>query len=150
MNGAMNYNIEATIQRHLAPVITRMQAILTQHISQPLPQVQQLQTQEPVELTRHIEAMETRFHSELGEVRSLLSEVKGLAERIANTPLPGGPVATPVPVDKRLATQQSQGGLNPQNDIAAITRAAELGLFKDQESQVNAAARIIAMQRQGQ
>jgi hypothetical protein len=146
MNGAMNYNIEATITRHMQPLLSRMQAILSQHIQLP----QQLQTQEPVELTRHIEAMETRFKSELGEVRSVLTEVKGLAEKIANTPLPGGPVATPVPVDKRLATQPAQGGYNPQNDIAAITRAAELGLFKDQDSQVNAAARIIAMQRQGQ
>lgn len=136
--------IEAEIQRHLSPIVTRMHAIFSQYIQQ---KPQPTQSQEPVELTRHIEAMETRFHSELGEVRSMLVEVKGLAEKIANTPLPGGPVATPVPVDKRLATQPAQGGYNPNNDIAAITRAAELGLFKDQDSQVNAAAAIIARQR---
>jgi len=138
-------NIEAEIQRHLAPVITRMQAILTQHISQPQPQAQVQQTSDP-EITRHIEAMEVRFKSELGEVRSLLSEVKGLAEKIANTPLPGGPVATPVPVDKRLATQPAQGGYNPNDDIAALQRAAKL-VPLDQESQVRFAAEIIKRQR---
>jgi len=137
-------NIEAEITRQLTPVVSRMQAILTQHIQ--LPQAQQLQTQEPVELTRHIEAMETRFHSELGEVRSLLSEVKGLAEKIANTPLPGGPVATPVPVDKRLATQPQGQGYNPNDDIAALQRAAKL-VPLDQESQVRFAAEIIKRQR---
>ncbi len=141
--------IEAAIQRHLQPVLQRMNAVLSGFAARPQQQTQPTQFPDiDGTLTRHLEAMETRYSTELSKVSALLSEVKGKVERIAATPLPGGPVATPVPMDKRLATSTAPG-FNPTDDIAAIQRAQALGLFKDQDSQVAAAARLIALQNPG-
>ena len=143
MNGGMAYNIEATITRQMSPLVTRMHAMLSQQAARPQIQPPTLST-EPIE--RRIEAVETRMKSDMAEVRSLLSEVKVLAEKIAAQPMPGGPVMTPV--DKRLATQ-GQPQFNPNDDIAAIQRAAALGLLKDQDSQVAAAAQLFKLQNPG-
>jgi hypothetical protein len=87
--------------------------------------------------------VERAFDTKLTEVRSVLTEVKELAVKIAAQPAPGGPAV--MAVDKRLATSPTPG-MNPNDDVAAIRRAQELGLFKDQDSQVAAAAQLFRLQ----
>lgn len=153
--------IGAEIQRQLAPVVQRMQVTLTQHALKPAQAT--LTTTEPSitreqigeEIQRRIETVESSIRAGLDEVRALMleriGEVKDLAITIANQPSSGGnmPLANLTPVDKRLANGAPPATNNQAlDDIAAITRASEMGLFKDQESQTQAAARIIALQRQ--
>lgn len=143
MNVKSYRSIDAEIQRSMNPLLQRVHAMLSDFASRPQPQPQTT-TSDP-ELRRHIEALETRFTTGIDEVRSLLSEVKGLAERIAAQPQPGGPVATPV--DKRLATSPHQG-YNHNNDIDALSRAAQL-VPLNQEGQIAIAAEIIKRQQSG-
>jgi hypothetical protein len=139
-SGVPAYALEAAITRHMAPMITRVNAVLSSYAQRSYPQPQELST-EPLE--RRIADVERAFDTKLTEVRSVLTEVKELATKIAAMPMPGGPVMTPV--DKRLATSPQQG-FNPNDDVAAIQRAATLGLFKDQDSQVAAAAQLFRLQ----
>lgn len=143
-NGAMHYNVEAAITRHLSPLVQRMNAMFSTFAQQPtsIPQVIPEFSTEPLE--RRIEAVENSMKSDIAEVRSLVSEVKGLAEKIAATPMPGGPVMTSV--DKRLATSPHQG-YNQQDDIAALQRAAQL--TTSNEVQVELAAELIKRQNRG-
>ena len=145
MQGNMNYAVSSAIERQLNPMLTRVHAMLSSYAARP-----QIQAQPTVEfstepLERRIADVERAFDSRLTEVRSLLSEVKGLAEKIAAQPMPGGPVMTPV--DKRLATSPQQG-YNTQDDIAALTRASQL-VPLSQEDQIALAAEIIKRQPRG-
>ena len=143
MQGSMNYNVEAAITRNLNPLITRVNAMLSSYASRAIhnPQVIPEFSTEPLE--RRIEAVETSMKTDIAEVRSLLSEVKGLAEKIAAQPMPGGPVMTPV--DKRLATSPQQ--YNAAQDIEALQRAAQLTQSND--AQVALAAELIKRQNRG-
>ena len=149
-DGDSDRSIEAAIQRHMQPLVHRVHTILSEHISRSVPVTTTLQSipSNDEAITRLIEAMETRYNTELSKVLAVLTGVEDTVKRIAATPLPGGPVATPVPMDKRLATSP-HASYSPDNDIAAIQRAQSLGLFKDQESQVAAAARLISLQNAG-
>ena len=134
-------NLEAAITRHMAPMITRVNAMLSSYASRTIPTYPQPQefSTEPIE--RRIADVERAFDTKLTEVRSVLTEVKELAVRIAAMPMPGGPVTTPV--DKRLATSP-QAGYNQQDDIAALQRAAQL--TQSNEVQVALAAEFIKRQ----
>jgi hypothetical protein len=138
------------IQRQLAPIVQRMQVTLTRHSSQP--EI----TREIIgdEIQRRMEAVESTLKTGLDEVRAAMleriGEVRDLAIRIAEQPTPGGPLANLTPVDKRIGAT-TPGIAQNQNldDIAAIQRVAELGLLKDQQSQIEAAAAIIKRQHAG-
>lgn len=146
--------IEAAITRHLAPYMARAQAVLSQHARvQPAEPVllstEPTLTRQEVEadIQRHIATLEATMKTELDKVSALAGEIKDLAVRIAEQPAAGGPMANTLPVDKRFAGSPDRRS-TPFDDIAAIQRASELGVFPDQQSQLNAAARIIALQRQ--
>ncbi len=148
MQGSMNYSVEATITRHMNPLISRVNAMLSSYASRTIP----IQTypQQTVEfstepLERRIADVERAFDTKLTEVRSLLSEVKELTVKIAAMPMPGGPVMTPV--DKRLATSPQQG-YNQTDDIAALQRASQL-VPLSQEEQIKFAAEIFKQQNRG-
>jgi hypothetical protein len=144
MQGVMNYNLEAAITRNLSPVVQRMNAVLSTFAQQPtaIPQIIPEFSTEPLE--RRIADVERAFDAKLTEVRSVLTEVKELATKIAAMPMPGGPVMTSV--DKRLATSPQQG-YNRQDDIAALQRAAQL--TNNNDLQVALAAELIKRQDRG-
>lgn len=142
MSGGMNYAVSSAIERQLNPMLTRVNAMLSSYAARPQIQPTPMST-EPLE--RRIADVERAFDSRLTEVRSLLSEVKELAVKIAAQPMPGGPIMTPV--DKRLATSPQQG-YNQQDDIAALTRASQL-VPLSQEDQIALAAEIIKRQNRG-
>ena len=139
-SGMMNYSMASTIERQLNPLLTRVHAMLSSHAARPQIQQPTFST-EPIE--RRIADVERAFDTKLTEVRSLLSEVKELAVKIAAQPAPGGPIT----MEKRLATSPQQG-YNPSEDIAALQRASQL-VPLNQEDQVRFAAEIIKRQRQG-
>ena len=141
MSGGMNYAATSAIERQLSPMLTRVNAMLSSYAARP--QIQGTFSTDPI--VNRIADVERAFDSRLTEVRSLLSEVKGLAEKIAAQPMPGGPIMTPV--DKRLATSPQQG-YNAQNDIDALTRASQL-VPLSQEDQIALAAEIIKRQNRG-
>ena len=144
MSGGMHYAITSAIERQLNPMLTRVNAMLSSYAARPQIQSQPVEfSTEPLE--RRIADVERAFDSRLTEVRSLLSEVKGLAEKIAAQPMPGGPVMPPV--EKRLATSP-QPGYNSQDDIVALTRASQL-VPLSQEDQIALAAEIIKRQPRG-
>ena len=143
----MNYALASSIERQMQPFVTRVQAMLSRYAQQ-FPKVTELSpavefSAEPIE--RRIADVERAFDTRLTEVHDLLRSVKELTERIAAQPAPGGPVMTPV--DKRLATSP-QPTYDPQNDIAALTRASQLVPFS-QEDQIALAAEIIKRQNRG-
>lgn len=141
MNAGMNYALGSAIERQMQPLLTRVHAMLSSHAARP--QIQATFSTDPI--VNRIADVERAFDTKLTEVRSLLSEVKELAVKIAAQPAPGGPIMTPV--DKRLATSP-QPGYNPNEDIAALQRASQL-VPLNQEDQVRFAAEIIKRQRQG-
>jgi hypothetical protein len=142
--GSMNYALASSIERQLNPLLTRVHAMLSSHAARPNIQQPTVEfSTEPIE--RRIADVERAFDTRLTEVRSLVSEVKALAEKIAAQPAPGGPIMTPV--DKRLATSPQQG-YNQQDDIAALSRASQIVPF-DQDAQIALAAEIIKRQNRG-
>ena len=152
-NGHMNYALASSIERQMQPFVTRVQAMLSQHAARPIQpitieheamQPMLLAATEPIE--RRIADVERAFDTKLTEVRSLLSEAKELLVKIAAQPAPGGPIMTPV--DKRLATSP-QPTYNTQDDIAALSRAAQLMPNMTQEDQIALAAEIIKRQNRG-
>ena len=142
-DGSMNYALGSAIERQLNPLLTRVHAMLSSHAARPQIQAPTIST-EPIE--RRIADVEHAFDTRLTEVRSLVSEVKALAEKIAAQPAPGGPIMTPV--DKRLATSPQQGYRTQDEDIAALSRASQL-VNLSPEDQVALAAEIIKRQNRG-
>ncbi len=138
----MSYNLEAAITRHMQPMITRVNAVLSSYAQRSYPQPQEFST-EPLE--RRIADVERAVKSDLDIVRSLLSEVKGLAEKIAAQPAPGGPAV--MAVDKRLATSPTPGN-HPNDEIDTLTRAAALVPLSHEE-QIKFAAEIFKRQNRG-
>lgn len=145
MMGGMNYNVEAAITRHMAPMITRVNAMLSSYASRTIPTYPQPQELSTEPLERRIADVERAFDTKLTEVRSVLTEVKELAVKIAAQPMPGGPVMTPV--DKRLATSP-QAGYTQTDDIAALQRASQLVPLSHEE-QIKFAAEIFKQQNRG-
>lgn len=139
----MSYALTSTVERQMQPLLTRVHAMLSNYAARPTIQPTTFST-EPIE--RRIADVERAFDTKLTEVRSLLSEVKELAVKIAAQPAPGGPIMTPV--DKRLATSP-QPTYNAQDDIAALSRAAQLMPNMTQEDQIALAAEIIKRQNRG-
>lgn len=141
-SGIMNA-VKVEITRHLAPTIQRMNGIAarlaTIDISSPVGE--HITAQIDPELTRRMDAFETKLAG-LDEVRSLLSEVKGLAakanelsELIAAQPASGGPIVNsaalrnqqpdaygdPLATETRFVEQLARAGiLNKNQQIDAV------------------------------
>lgn len=150
--------IKAEVERQIAPVIQRMQSILSQfsRASQPaltatLVTTEPALTREMVseEIRSHVEASQLTLKAEMDKVLAQVGVVEGLARSIAEQPAPGGPLANLIPAEKRFAGAAAGAINSPANDIAAIQRASELGLFNDQQSQLAAATKLIQLQRSG-
>ncbi len=97
------------IKQNLTPVTARMNGIAARfaQVTFDTPP----QTQENPDITRRLEAVE-HMKTELGEVRSLLSEVKGVVTQIAAQPQAGGPMVNSAlmrqQVAQEMALQQQQ------------------------------------------
>jgi len=138
--------MEAVVTRLLSPAIQRVNALSAQIAQQKTPIIPTIDMQ-PIE--RRLTEIETIVPG-IAEVRSLLSEVKGLVERnaalsekIAAQPQGGGPFANGMAMDKLLATQghtASQGMSNAE----FVQRAQGLGLLNNDNKQVVGASLQIA------
>lgn len=138
--------MEAAITRLLSPAIQRVNLLSAQVAAQKQPTPQTIDMA-PIE--RRLTEIETIVPG-IAEVRSLLSEVKGLVERnaalsekIAAQPQGGGPFANGAAMDKLLATQgntASQGMSNAE----FVQRAQGLGLLNNDNKQVVGASLQIA------
>ncbi len=136
--------VQTEITRHLSPVITRMNGIAARLSTIDLPTV--TTTQVPDELTKRFETLEQRLTG-LDDVRSLLSEVKGLAEKsnqlaelIAAQPQPGGPI-----VNSAVLRQAQIPQPDPvAEDVATVARLAKAGIL-NKDQQVNA---VLYLQKQ--
>jgi HK97 family phage prohead protease len=126
-------NLEPAIKLALAPTVQRFNAMLATLASQKPASMPQPLNIDTTAIERRLDTIEQLVPG-IAEVRSLLSEVKELAERIAAQPTGGGPIASGAAMDKLLATQQ--GNAQPMSDQAVIARAAQLGLLNNQNSQI--------------
>lgn len=124
----------------LQPTISRMNGILVEIIRRSNTPT----TIDNSKIEERLTTIEQRAEG-IAEVRSLLSEVKALAERIAAQPVSGGPRLNGAAVEKSFVGQNGDVS-SPINDIAAIQRASQLGLLTDQDSQLRAAAQMIKLQ----
>ena len=141
--GDSGRSIESQITRHMTPLVQRMNAVLSTFAQQPTsnPQVIQELSTEPLE--RRIADVERAFDTKLTEVRSVLTEVKELAVKIAAMPMPGGPAV--MAMDKRLSTSPQHNQYNQVDDIAALQRAAQL-FPTSNDTQIALAAEVIKRQ----
>jgi phage head maturation protease len=128
--GMMYLSMKAELTRQLSPIITRFNAIGGR-----LSQVNTTSQADP-ETTRRLQAVESKLN-ELDDKYSLLSEIKGLVERIAAQPQGGGPVIN------SSAMRQTQ--VQPPDDTAMIERLSRAGVLTKQQ-QINAA---LYLQKQG-
>lgn len=128
--GMMYLSMKAELTRQLSPIITRFNAIGGR-----LSQVNTTSQADP-DTTRRLQAVESKL-TELGGMHSLLSEVKGLVERIAAQPQGGGPVIN----SAALRSAQVQ----PPDDTAMIERLSRAGVLTKSQ-QINAA---LYLQKQG-
>jgi len=127
--------VEAQMIRHLSPIITRMNGIAARLATTETPTmttVTQTVTPDP-ELARRLGAIEQKF-TELDEVRSVLTGVKDLVEKIAAQPMPGGPLINsaalhnqtaytddPLTQETRMVEQLSRAGiLNKNQQVDAV------------------------------
>src|SRR5581483_11326010 len=135
-SGIMN-TVKSEITRHLAPTLQRMNGIAARLAATDTTTTALLDP----ELTRRMDVFETKLTG-LDEVRSLLSEVKGLAEqanalseRIAAQPQAGGPIVNsaalrnhlpdasgdPLTTETRFVEQLARAGiLNKNQQIDAV------------------------------
>lgn len=115
-------SVREEISRSLTPILSRFNGIASR--------LAQSQPFDTPEVTRRNGLIDDRL-SQLDEVRSLLSEVKGQVEKIASQPLPGGPIVN-------SAAMRMQA--NTMTDADVVVRAQQLGLISDDKStQMNAA-----------
>lgn len=119
--------VKETVEKMLQPTVQRYSAIASRFA-----QIDTNTQHENPELTRRLESVEGKLTG-LDEVRSLLSEVKGLAEKIAAQPTSGGPVLNSTALN-RERTQMS--------NEEAIERVRRLGLLTGKDDQISAALAI--------
>ncbi len=132
--GIMKY-VEVQITRHMSPIVTRMNGIAARLATTDTPMPTTITQLSDPELTRRLGAFEQKL-AELDEVRSVLTGVKDLVERIAAQPMPGGPLinsaalhnqpspdpyADPLTMETRMVEQLSRAGiLNKNQQIDAV------------------------------
>lgn len=160
-DGEMERSIIAIVERTLAPVYSRLQAIAgTLARVQPAGLTQTPTAPSTESIERIVASAVTRAVADLpqqssfDEVRSALAEVRGLVDKIAETPVPGMPVmnagATPRPVDKTLPTDPYARPLRSGSAVYdAVSALASTGHLDSVERQVDAVAAALAAQRRG-
>lgn len=149
--------VTEVLERALQPVYIRLQKIAGSFskTSQETP----IEEVVKAAITRAVEAVEEKFvslptQSSIDEVRAELSAVKGQVEKIAEQPMPGGPVfhsgSLPTPADKRLPTdppitygRQSYGSV-----YDAIAQLSHAGQLNTPEKQTEAMAAGLIAQKQ--
>lgn len=100
-------------------------------------------------IQRSIEALEVRFAAiesatNLDEVRSVLTEVRGQVEVIAKQPAAGGPMLNASAVDKRFATQSYlPAASTEEEDRRVLDRLSREGKLNNHELQTAAAATLV-------
>lgn len=162
-NDDMERVVTELIERSLQPVYSRLQGIAgtlarSNATSTPM-NIEQIVTST---ITRAFETFESRMadiptKSSFDEVRAELSAVKGQVDKIAEQPMPGGPVLNASvmprpPIEKQLATDFS-----PRDDDArsygavyqAIAEMSRRGGLDTPDKQVDAMAAALAAQRRG-
>jgi hypothetical protein len=153
--------VTSLIERSLQPVYSRLQSIAgtlaRSNVNAAPTNIDQLITSS---ITRAFETFEARIaeiptKSSLDEVRAELSAVKGQVDKIAEQPMPGGPVLNASvmprpPIEKQLATDPL-----PRNDEAltygavyqAMAELSKRGQLDTPDKQVDAMAAALAAQR---
>ena len=149
------------IERSLQPVYTRLQGIagrLSRSNGSAMPMnIDQLITSS---ITRAFETFESRMaelptKSSLDEVRAELSVVKGQVDRIAEQPMPGGPILNasvmPRPIEKQLATDPlPQTTPNTYGAVyQAIAEMSKSGQLDTTDKQIDAMTQALLAQRGG-
>lgn len=81
-------------------------------------------THDSPEITRRLDGVEQKL-SELGEVRALVSAVKGTVEQIAAQPQQGGPVVNSAIMRQQMATQQQQSQ-SQEPEVSSVWRLAQV------------------------
>jgi len=154
--------VTGLIERSLQPVYLRLQSIAGTLAKTPssVPQTHQdIDALFSGALTRALETLDAKFallatQASFDEVRAELSAVKGQVDKIAEQPLPGGPVANagslPHPAEKTLPTdapvaygRQSYGSV-----YDAIAHLSKHGQLDTQDKQVDAMTAGLIAQRQ--
>ena len=137
------------IERAMAPVYQRQQQFLARMAQTPETPTQ---TIDLAPLTERIDAVLERAAdaSSLSEVRASLETVKEAVQRIADQPMPGGPVlnGAMMPAEKRMAGdprsyQQLPEGLSPEARRAFYDELQKRGLLNTPELQQAAAESAI-------
>lgn len=108
-----------TINATLKPIIQRFNAIGASQMQQ------NTNTHGDVEITRRIQEMGTKHREELTNVQSLLSDVKGLVERIAATPQQGAVVVNSAAMRQN---QQINAAPDMTSIVAEMARAGKLSM----------------------
>lgn len=130
--------IQAELIRQMGPMITRMNGIAARFAATDMPQstttttIHEVATPDP-DITRRLESMEQQLAG-LVEVRSLLSEVKQLTERIAAQPQPGGPMVNSAALHNFPMNYQPDSVETATMMVAQLSRAGIL----DKKQQVDA------------
>lgn len=155
-NQDMERVITGLIERSLQPVYTRLQGIAgTLARNNALPtNIDSLLTSS---LNRAFEAIDAKLaalptQASLDEVRADVSAVKDQVVKIAEQPMPGGPIlnasAMPRPIEKHLATDPMP---TPQRSYGAVYEAmselSKRGGLDTPDKQVDAMAAALAAQR---
>lgn len=134
-SGIMKF-VQTEITRHMSPIVSRMNGIAAR-----LASTDSIMVQAPdPEMTRRLQSLEQKLTG-LDEVRSLLSEVKGLAEKstqlsemIAAQPQQGGPVINSAALRQIPSTQPDP----ISEDVKVIERLSRAGIL-NKNQQVEAA-----------
>lgn len=145
--------VQAEITRSLSPLVARLQAIAaqmasTEPASDMSPEItRRLDTmsQQNPDWTRRLDALEQKLNG-LDTIRSVVTEVKDLAERIAAQPQPGGPIMNSAALRGTYPDQQIDQTALEAEVIARLSRSGILN--KDQ--QVNAVMYLQKLQQTGQ
>lgn len=143
--------VEPVIERALAPVYQRHQSILARYaqfdthyeeIRASLDELKKAQEQF-IEVKATLERMASA--TTLDEVRADLSAVKDQVDKIANTPLPGGPLQNGVrPYDKNTPYQpEVQTATRSQVEREVLERLHANGAFQSPDDQIAAAALML-------
>jgi len=154
--------VTSLIERSLSPVYSRLQKIAgnLSKINLSTTQTENIDTIVVSAVNRALEIMDVKLDAKmatlstqtsLDELRAEMSAVKGQVVKIADQPIPGGPVLNAGAVEKKLPTDTQYRTQEPSYGAVydAITNLARNGKLDTPDKQVEAMTAGLRAQRQG-
>lgn len=156
----MERAVNAIIERAVQPAILRLQSIAGLFAKNSVTNIDRVVVSS---IERAVTSLEEKLEakiadlptqSSLDEVRAELTAVKGQVDKIAEQPMPGGPVLNAPAVEKRIPTDPIIPAQTQRYSYGAvydaISQLARQGQLDSQDKQVDAmAAGLIAQRRRG-